>query len=252
MDFLEKMYRLSHRRAKGLASPAGYPFPVRSFKTALESMAVIAEVKYATPKDGMLGMSDDPATIAKDYERLGARAVSCLTEPEYFAGSLEYISAIRSGCSLPIMMKDFIVDERQIMAGRALGADAFLLITEMLSVDELKVLYACGKDLNLDCLVEVHGPGGLEKALSLGAEIIGVNSRDLKTLKVNPLRHEELAGHIPFGVVKVAESGITSGRRLMELKAIGYDAALIGRALANEALREEIFHVGQDLRHNQA
>ena len=141
---------------------------MRSFKTALESMAVIAEVKYATPKDGMLGITDDPATIAKDYERLGARAISCLTEPEYFAGSLEYISAIRSGCSLPIMMKDFIVDERQIMAGRALGADAFLLITEMLSVDELKVLYACGKDLNLDCLVEVHGPGGLEKALSRG------------------------------------------------------------------------------------
>ena len=252
MDFLEKMYRLSHRRAEGLASPAGYPFPVRSFKTALKSMAVIAEVKYATPKDGMLGVSGDPATIAKDYERLGARAVSCLTEPEYFAGSLDHISAIRSGCSLPIMMKDFIVDERQIMAGRSLGADAFLLITEMLSLGELKALYACGKDLSMDCLVEVHGPDGLEKALNLGAEIIGVNSRDLKTLKVNPQRHEELAGQIPFGVVKVAESGITSGRRLMELKALGYDAALIGRAFADEALREEIFHVGQDLRRNQA
>ena len=100
--------------------------------------------------------------------------------------------------------------------------------------------------------MEVHGQDGLEKALTVGAEIIGVNSRDLKTLKVNPLRHEEFAGHIPDGVIKVAESGITSGKRLMELKEIGYDAALIGRALANEALREAIFHVGQDLRHNQA
>ena len=252
MDFLEKMYRLSQRRSTGLMPPAGYPFPVRPFKAALKDMALIAEVKYATPKDGLLGITDDPATIARDYERLGASAISCLTEPEYFAGCLEYIGVIRSSCSLPVMMKDFIVDERQIKAGRALGADAFLLITEMLSLKELKALYACGKDLGMDCLVEVHGLGGLDKAVAVNAEIIGVNSRDLKTLQVDPVRHEELAGLIPSDAVKVAESGITSGTRLMELKAFGYDAALIGRAFADAALREEIFHVGKDLRHHQA
>jgi indole-3-glycerol phosphate synthase len=252
MDFLEKMYRLSRKRAAGLMPPAGYPFPVRPFKAALRDMALIAEVKYATPKDGLLGITDDPATIARDYERLGAGAISCLTEPEYFAGRLEYIGIIRSSCTLPVMMKDFIVDELQIMAGRAQGADAYLLITEMLSLEELKALYACGKGLDMDCLVEVHGPGGLDKAVAAGAEIIGVNSRDLKTLQVDPLRHEELADHIPDHVVKVAESGITSGTRLMELKAFGYDAVLIGRAFADGALREEIFHVGKDLRHHQA
>jgi indole-3-glycerol phosphate synthase len=252
MDFLEKMYALSRKRAAALMPPKDYPYPGRPFKEALKGMAIIAEVKYATPKDGLLGLPDDPATIARDYERLGASAISCLTEPEYFAGCLEYLGIIRSSCSLLVMMKDFIVDERQIMAGRALGADAFLLITEMLSLEELKDLYACGKELGMGCLVEVHGPDGLDKAIAVNAEIIGVNSRDLKTLQVDPLRHEELADHIPAQVVKVAESGITSGTRLMELKAFGYDAALIGRAFADGALREEIFHVGKDLRHHQA
>jgi indole-3-glycerol phosphate synthase len=252
MDFLEKMYRLSQRRSAGLMLPVVYPFPARPFKATLKDMAIIAEVKYATPNDGLLRITEDPATIAREYERLGASAISCLTEPEYFAGCLEYIGIIRSSCSLPVMMKDFIVDERQIKAGRAMGADAFLLITEMLGLKELKTLYACGKDLGMDCLVEVHGLDGLDKAVAVNAEIIGVNSRDLKTLNVDPLRHEELADHIPRDVIKVAESGITSRTRLMELKAFGYEAALIGRAFADGALREEIFHVGKDLRHHQA
>ncbi len=252
MDFLEKMYARSRQRAAGLVAPDTYDFPVRPFRAALKGMAVIAEVKYATPKDGMLGVTDDPATIALGYETLGASAISCLTEPEFFKGSLEHLSAVRMACTLPLMMKDFITDERQIMAGRSLGADAFLLITEMLSMEELKNLYACGKGLGMDCLVEVHGHEGLDKAVALGSEIIGVNSRDLKTLHVDPAKHEEMAGLVPQGVVKVAESGITSGTRLKELKEAGYDAALIGRAFADSSLREEIFHVGQDLRHNQA
>jgi indole-3-glycerol phosphate synthase len=251
MDFLDKMYRLSQKRAAGLMLPAGYPFPVRPFMGTLKDMAVIAEVKYATPKDGLLGITDDPATIAREYEGLGASAISCLTEPEYFAGCLEYIGIIRSSCSLPVMMKDFIVDERQIKAGRALGADAFLLITEMLSLKELKALYACGKDLGMDCLVEVHSLDGLDNAVTLGAEIIGVNSRDLKTLQLDHVRHEELAGIIPAHTVKVAESGITSGTRLIELKTFGYDAVLIGRAFADRTLREDIFHVGKDLRNHK-
>jgi indole-3-glycerol phosphate synthase len=252
MNFLDKMYRLSQRRSAELIPPAGYPYSVRPFKAVLKDMALIAEVKYATPKDGLLGITKDPATIAHEYERLGASAISCLTEPEFFAGCLEYLGIIRSSCSLPVMMKDFIVDERQIKAGRAMGADAFLLITEMLSLKELKALYACGKDLGMECLVEVHGLDGLDKAVAVGAEIIGVNSRDLKTLQVDPLRHEELAVHIPAHAIKVAESGITSGTRLIELNTFGYDAALIGRAFADTTLREDIFHVGKDLRHHKA
>ena len=252
MDFLRRMYSLARKRAEGLARSQTYPYPVRPFKEVLKGMAVIAEVKYATPKDGPLGITDDPARIARDYETLGAAAVSCLTEPDYFAGALEYLSIIRKGCGLPLLMKDFIVDERQIMAGRALGADAFLLITEMLDEDELKALYICGRDLGMDCLVEVHGPGGLDKAAALGAAIVGVNSRDLATLEVDPLRHEELAKKIPRGAVRVAESGISTGERLKELRTLGYDAVLIGRAFADKTLREDIFHVGKDLRHHQA
>jgi indole-3-glycerol phosphate synthase len=252
MDFLRTMYDRARRRAEGLALPRTYPYPVRPLKVVLKGMAVIAEVKYATPKDGPLGITDDPAGIARDYEALGAAAVSCLTEPDYFAGALEYLRIIREECSLPILMKDFIVDERQIMAGRALGADGFLLITEMLDRDELKALYSCGRELGMDCLVEVHGEEGLDKAAELGAEIIGVNSRDLATLGVDPGRHEELAGKIPGGALRVAESGITTGARLSELRALGYDAVLIGRAFADKRLREEIFHVGKDLRHHQA
>jgi len=226
----------------------------RHFGAALVTggMAVIAEVKYATPGDGILGITEDPATMAREYERLGASAISCLTEPEFFGGRMEYLGVIRSACTLPVLMKDFIVDERQIMAGRAHGADAFLLITEMLSLDELKALHACGRDMGMDCLVEVHGYGGLDKALAIDAKIIGVNSRDLRTLQVDAGRHEDLAGHIPGGKVRVAESGIASGTRLRELAALGYDAVLIGRAFAGKGQREEIFHVGQDLRHRQA
>lgn len=254
MDFLEKMYGLSRRRAGELIIPEGERQPVRSFRAALESpgMALIAEVKYATPADGMLGVGDAPDVIAREYERLGAAAVSCLTEPDHFAGRLEYLAVVRSGCSLPVMMKDFIVDERQIVAGRAFGADAVLLITELLSLDELRVLHARAQGLGMDCLVEVHGPAGLDKALELGAEIVGVNCRDLRTLEVHGRRHEELVTGIPAGVIKVAESGVTSGERLRELWDAGYDAALVGRAFACKALREEIFHVGQDLRHHQA
>lgn len=252
MDFLAKMYRLSRERASGMEVQQEFPHPARSLKAALGGMAVIAEVKYAAPREGLLGIKDDPACLARAYEQSGARAISCLTEPTCFAGSLSYLGMIRSSCRLPILMKDFITDHRQIKSGRALGADACLLITEMLSLRELTELHACAMALGMDCLVEVHGREGLDKALALKAGIVGVNARDLSTLKVDPKRHEELIGHIPPGVVKVAESGIVSGRRLEELKDMGYDAALIGRALADTGQREEIFRVGQDLRNHPA
>lgn len=250
MDFLGKMYELSRQRASDLAMQTDYPFPVRPLKEALAGMAIIAEIKYATPKDGLLGVKQNPASLARTYEKFGAHAISCLTEPTYFAGSLEYLGIIRSSCTLPILMKDFITDERHIAAGRAVGADAILLITEMLSREELERLFQYGKDLGMDCLVEVHTRDGLDKALAAGATIIGVNARDLVTLKVDPSRHEDLVELIPEGVIKVAESGINSGMRLKELKDMGYDAALIGRALADEERRKDIFHVGQDLRHH--
>ncbi len=247
MDFLGHMRQLAKQRAAGL--PAGDPgFPsrphLRSFKDALTGMAVIAEVKYATPADGHLGIRTSPSGLAAEYEVLGASAISCLTEPMFFAGSAEHLAEIRKSSRLPLLMKDFIVDERQLCQARSLGADAVLLITEMLSAEELGRLFSFGRSLGLDCLVEVHGLQGLDKALDIGADIIGVNVRNLATLKVEPERHEEMAGLLPPGVVKVAESGITSAKRLEELGRMGYDAALIGRAMVNEQTRRGIFRCG--------
>lgn len=244
MNFLEKMYQSSKKRAAGLPPAGDFHFPVRCFRMVLAGMAIIAEVKYATPGDGFLGISEGPASLVQAYEKRGARAISCLTEPEFFSGSPEYLGIIRTSCSLPLLMKDFITDMRQIAMGRARGADAVLLITEMLSLPELKELHGYAHDLGMDCLVEIHSLEGLDKAQAVGARIIGVNSRDLTSLEVDPNRHEELIRHIPAQAVKVAESGITSGARLAELKAIGYDAALIGRALANNKMMGDIFHVG--------
>jgi indole-3-glycerol phosphate synthase len=245
MGFLTHMYGISRERAGSLGPVnTDSPLPVRPFKDVLRDMAVIAEVKYATPGQGELGVTHDPAHLAREYESLGACAISCLTEPVYFSGDMAYIAQIRNACRLPVMMKDFIVDERQIAAGKACGADAFLLITEMLTFTECERLYTFGQDLGLDCLVEVHGMNGLEKALCIGGDIIGVNARDLSTLQVNSGRHEEMAGHIPHGIIKVAESGISSRQRLRELAEMGYDAALIGRAMANAQARRDVFSCG--------
>ncbi|MEN6473923.1 MAG: indole-3-glycerol-phosphate synthase [Syntrophaceae bacterium] len=244
MDFLAEMYGRAKQRAAQLKIVKEDDYPLRPFKPVLHDMAVIAEVKYATPAEGNLGITAKPGVLARQYADLGAKAISCLTEPHYFSGDLAFIPKIRRRCGLPVLMKDFIVDERQIVAGRASGADACLLITELLSSGELAALYHSARDQGMDVLVEVHGPEGLEKALAIGARIIGVNSRDLATLKVRPEHHEDMIGLIPTGVITVAESGITSGIRLKELRSMGYDAALIGRAMADEAFRKDIFACG--------
>lgn len=245
MDFLRLMKRLARQRAAEIGPPADdFPSPLRSFRNALKNMAIIAEVKYAVPAQGSLGIRMSPSELAAEYESLGASAVSCLTEPVFFAGSVDHLREVRSACRLPLLMKDFIVDERQICQARAIGADAVLLISEMLLEKELARLFAFGKGLGVDCLVEVHGQDGLEKALKVGADLIGVNARDLQTLQFDRERHEKMAGHLPAGAVKVAESGISSSERLQELKGMGYDAALIGRAMVSEHTRREIFTCG--------
>jgi indole-3-glycerol phosphate synthase len=245
VGFLTHLCELSKKRAEFLERIDNLPaHPIRGFRQVLKDMAIIAEIKYATPAEGDLGIPHNPAHLAREYESLGAAAISCLTEPIYFAGDMAYITQIRNACSLPVMMKDFIVDERQIAAGRACGADAFLLITEMLSHNECERLYAFGRDLGMDCLVEVHGLSGLERAICIGAEIIGVNVRDLSTLTVHSGKHEEMIGYIPEGVTKVAESGISSGQRIRELGDMGYDAALIGRAMASAYARSDVFSCG--------
>jgi indole-3-glycerol phosphate synthase len=247
MDFLKEMKEKARLRASLIRDVSlKQALPIISFKDALLSsgISIIAEIKYATPAEGALGLKEDPSTLAQHYQGLGASAISCLTEPEYFLGDIEYIPQIKNSCTLPVLIKDFIVDTRQIALGRSKGADAFLLITEMLEPDELETLYAFGKSLKMNALVEVHSYEGLEMAINLGAEIIGINSRDLKTLKVIPGRHEQMIKDIPKKMVKVAESGISSNKRLLELASLGYDAALIGRAMVNASTRQDMFSCG--------
>ena len=253
MDFLEHMYHMAKKKAATIKINGSRKKPVISFRNALEKegMGIIAEVKYATPADGDLGIEETPSVLAKEYEKLGASAISCITEEAYFKGAVSYLKEICSISHLPVLMKDFIVDSSQILLGWAVGADAYLLITEMLTLDELKRLYAFGSDLGLDALVEVHSYDGLKNAFGLGAGIIGVNARDLASLEVIPERHEEMIKRIPAGIIKVAESGISSSFRLRRLGEIGYDAVLIGRAMADSIKRKEIFHVGKDMWHNE-
>ena len=196
---------------------------------------VIAECKRRSPSRGILRPAYDPAAIARAYEAAGAAAVSVLTEPAFFDGSLEHVREVRRASRLPVLRKDFIVDEYQIWEARAAGADAVLLIVRALGASDLGRLHREAREAGLDVLVEIHDDAELEPALAAGATIVGVNSRDLQTLSVDPAVVRRLAGRIPPGVAAVAESGIRAARDVAELRRAGYSAFLIGEHLMTSA-----------------
>jgi indole-3-glycerol phosphate synthase len=201
------------------------------FKAALERhdrFNVIAECKRRSPSRGVLRSDYDPAAIATGYDRAGAAAISVLTEPTFFDGSLEHLAVVRQATQLPILRKDFIVDRYQILESRAAGADAILLIVAALSPEALSNLYRTATDAGLDVLVEVHELSELPMALEAGATIIGVNNRNLRTLEVDTSVTSEIADLIPQDVVAVAESGLRTIDDLRVLQTRGYDAFLIG------------------------
>lgn len=205
--------------------------------------AVIAELKHASPSKGVLRGSYHVARMARDFEVAGAAALSVLTEPDYFQGSLADTVEASAAAQLPILRKDFIVEEFQLVEAKVNGADAVLLIVAALDEHKLAALHARAHTLGLDVLVEVHDKEELERALGIGATIIGVNGRDLKTMEVDPERPLRLVDRIPGTVVRVAESGITDGKQVRRLRAAGFEAFLIGEALMRsewpgKALRE--------------
>jgi indole-3-glycerol phosphate synthase len=205
--------------------------------------AVIAELKHASPSKGVLRGSYHVARMARDFEAAGAAALSVLTEPDFFQGSLADTVEASAAAQLPILRKDFIVEEFQLVEAKVNGADAVLLIVAALDEHKLAALHARAHTLGLDVLVEVHDKEELERALGIGATIIGVNGRDLKTMEVDPERPLRLVDRIPGTVVRVAESGITSGQQIRRLRAAGFEAFLIGEALMRaewpgKALRE--------------
>lgn len=193
-----------------------------------EPYRIIAEVKKASPSKGLIRQNFAPVEIAKEYEKGGANAISVLTEPHFFKGDLEYLAAIRRESSLPLLRKDFIVDEYQILEALAYGADFILLIAKALSADELKRLLGYANGLGLEALVETHDEEDVEKAIFAKANIIGVNHRNLETFSMDMSLCERLIALMPKDKIVVAESGIYEHSQLIELSKIGVDAFLVG------------------------
>src|SRR3989440_6196696 len=192
---------------------------------------LIAEVKRASPSKGLLAPHLDPVELARSYEANGAAAISVLTEPHFFLGSPEYLTAIKAAVSVPVLRKDFIVDEYQVYEARAWGADAILLICAILSDEQLQHLLKVAHDQRMRCLVEVHSIEEAQRAVAAGAIIIGVNSRDLVTFHMNPNLIRELRHIIPANRVVVAESGIHSARDARRLARYDVHAMLVGESL---------------------
>ncbi len=196
-----------------------------------DGLGVIAEVKRASPSKGHLATIPDPASLAVEYAAGGATAISVLTERRRFNGSLADLAAVRRAVDTPLLRKDFVVTEYQLWEGRAAGADLALLIVAALTDAELTRFLALGDELGITCLVETHTADEVRRAVDAGAELIGVNNRNLKTLDVDLVAFEQLAGLVPAGAVKIAESGILSLADAQRMADAGADAVLVGEAL---------------------
>jgi len=207
----------------------------RDFRNALtqtdQKLAVIAEVKKASPSAGLITPSFEPVEIAKKYERAGANAISVLTDAKFFQGTLEHLRDVRTAVSVPLLRKDFLWDRVQIAESAANGADAILLIVAALTQDQLVRLLRNARDYRLEALVEVHRLDELQRALEAGAEVIGINNRDLTTLDVDLAVTDNLCRDVPDDVILVSESGIKTARDVARIKACGVDAVLVGEAL---------------------
>ncbi len=229
----EKEKEVQARKERGLYFRPFWDREPLSLKEKLSAPGfhIIAEVKRASPSKGLIAERFHPVRIAREYEEGGASAISCLTDETFFKGHLEYLAAIREAVKLPLLRKDFIIDEIQLEEARAFGADAVLLIVAALPPQRLVELIRAAKDLGLEALVEVHEEEELELALTAGAEIIGINNRNLRTFEVDLKRSLELAARVPGGVPVIAESGIHSPEDIRRLKEAGLKGALIGESL---------------------
>lgn len=203
------------------------------FKNSLkcDTMAIIAEVKKASPSKGLIRENFDPLEIAVSYQQNRANCISILTEKAYFQGSPLFLEQIRRRVNIPLLRKDFIVDRRQIRESYDLGADAVLLIAAVLSRSQLKEFQALAEEFGLTSLVEVHDDRELDLVLDLGFDLIGINNRDLKTFVTDINRSVELRDRIPDRIVTVSESGIKTREDCMVLRRAGFDAVLVGETL---------------------
>ncbi len=226
-----------HRPVEELLELASAVPAARGFRAALEvsGTSVIAEIKRRSPSKGDLAVDLDPAALARAYAAGGAACLSVLTDVDFFGGSPEDLRTARGAVDLPVLRKDFTVCARDVLDSRIMGADAVLLIVAALNDGELTELLALAVEVGLDALVEVHDEFELERALTVGATLVGVNQRDLVTFEVDGERARRVRAAFPDGVVSVAESGIGGPADIGPLAAAGFDAVLVGESLVRSA-----------------
>ena len=210
-----------------------YHQPTRGFVRSLNgpTRRIIAEIKRSSPSKGLIRADFSPVVIARDYADHGASAISVLTEERFFQGSLTYLEEIKAAVKVPLLRKDFIIDRYQMTEARSYGADAVLLIAALLEPSLLRELREIAAALSLDSLIEVHNEEELEQALQAGAEIIGINNRDLRTFEVNLATTEKLASRVPAGTLTVCESGIDGAEQIRQVERWGIHTFLIGEFL---------------------
>ncbi len=230
----KKRSEIETLKKTGILEPPGEPAPRRGFKEALitrPGVSIIAEAKKASPSKGLLCPEFDPVAIARDYEEAGARAISVLTDEHFFQGSLQYLFEVRYNISLPVLRKDFILDHIQVEEADKWGADAILLIVAVLEQDRLSDLLEDARARGMDVLVEIHDEYEAERALSVEADLIGINNRNLKDFSVSIDTTLRLRQIIPAAIPVVSESGIRGRKDIEILVANDVEAVLIGETL---------------------
>ena len=211
--------------------------PVRRFTAAVgsaASIALIAEVKKASPSAGLIRDDFDAVSIAREYQTHGATCVSVLTDERFFQGSLEDLRRIRSAVDIPVLRKDFILDPYQVLEARVAGADCVLLIAECLTDGELQALHRCILDFGMDALVEFYEPASLHRVLTISPALVGINNRNLKTFTTDLEHTIRLRHRIPAGVLLIGESGIRTRSDVERLESAGVDAVLVGESLMRQ------------------
>jgi indole-3-glycerol phosphate synthase len=228
-----KRLEVARLKREGLP-PEGEKVSRYDFRTAIAvpgRTSVIAEIKFASPSAGTIREQSDPRAIGRLYEEIGAAAVSLITDEKFFRGDPNHLPLLKQSICLPVLRKDFIIDEAQVLESARLGADAVLLIARLLSEGQLRDFLAVCRELQLEALVEVHDRADLEKAVACGARIIGINNRDLHTFKVDLAITAEFAPLVAATHVVVSESGVKSGEDIHYLRGFGVHAVLVGTSL---------------------